>query len=100
MDVLLRPLRSRCGLCVRLLVFRPPKATRRPFGRRLRKKNAAKRPETKEGGREEEKSRLGIASWTEGPADFTAAKGVSPASLTVMDLRHGPAVPGPGATGA
>jgi hypothetical protein len=27
-----------------------------------KKKNAAKRPETKEGGREEEKSRLGIAS--------------------------------------
>jgi hypothetical protein len=30
------------------------------------KKNAAKRPETKEGGREEEKSRLGIASGTRG----------------------------------
>jgi hypothetical protein len=30
------------------------------------KKNAAKRPETKEGGREEEKSRLGIASVTRG----------------------------------
>jgi len=30
----------------------------------LGKKNAAKRPETKEGGREEEKSRLGIASRT------------------------------------
>jgi hypothetical protein len=29
-------------------------------------KNAAKRPETKEGGREEEKSRLGIASGTRG----------------------------------
>jgi hypothetical protein len=30
------------------------------------KKIAAKRPETKEGGREEEKSRLGIASVTRG----------------------------------
>jgi hypothetical protein len=38
------------------------------------KKNAAKRPVTKEGGREEEKSRLGIASEPVGPDVFAAAK--------------------------
>lgn len=64
------------------------------------KKNAAKRPVTKEGGREEEKSRLGIASMNPGVRTASQQqKGVGVLPLGKMDslcVRPVPAGLGPG----